>query len=291
LVSKSFFEILSNSLTNPKYEEHLSLSDEDQVKILNPLSGELSVMRQSLIFSGLEAVAYNINRKRSNLRLFEFGKTYKQEGEGHQESSHLSVLLSGDRHEDSWILENRESDFYFLRAVVEAVIGRLGISGLSSEPLESTLVSEGLAIYRGKTLLASIGVVDSSVLQIFDIKQEVLYADLEWDQLVKLAGRTSIVFDDIPKYPEVKRDFALLIDDNVTFRQIHDIAVRSERKLLKNVSLFDVYTGKNLPEGKKSYAVSFTLQDKQKTLTDKQIDKIMNKLQKQYESELGAELR
>ncbi len=291
LASKSFFEILSNSLTNPKYEEQLSLSDTDQVRILNPLSGELSVMRQSLIFSGLEAVAYNINRKRSNLRLFEFGKTYQQAEDGHLESSHLSILLSGDRHGDSWILENRKSEFYFLKAVVEAVIGRLGISGLSSEPLESPLVSEGLALYRGKTLLASIGVVDPSVLQIFDIKQEVLYADLEWDQLVKLAGRTSIVFDEIPKYPEVKRDFALLIDDNVTFRQIHDIALRSERKLLKNVSLFDVYTGKNLPVGKKSYAVSFTLQDKQKTLTDKQIDKIMNKLQKQYESELGAELR
>ncbi|MBT8184986.1 MAG: hypothetical protein KJN76_09100 [Eudoraea sp.] len=248
-------------------------------------------MRKTMLSSGLEAMAYNINRKKSRLRFFEFGKTYSKQKNGNLERQHLSLLITGARYGDSWALENRPSDFYYLKAIVELVISRLGLSGISSSPVEDPVFSEGTSLYYGKEALVHYGVVNKKLLKHFDIKQEVLYADFYWDRLVEKAGKQTIVFKSIPKYPEVKRDFALLLSEDITFKQVREIAVQTERKILKDINLFDVYTGKNLPKGKKSYAISYTLQDEKKTLTDKQIDKIMKKLQQRYEKELGAELR
>ena len=292
LAAQGYYEILGNSLSNPEYSNYLGTADKHSaVAILNPLSKDLSVLRETMLFSGLEAVSYNINRKKSRLKFFEFGKTYRKEHDSNLEKQHLSLLVTGDRHNDSWIIPNRQSDFYYLKSVVELVISRLGLTDIHSSPVEDAHFSEGTTLFSGKDPLVNYGVVHSSLLQHFDIKQEVLYADFNWDKLVEKSGKQAIVFKPIPKYPEVKRDFALLLADEVTFKQVHDIAIQTEKKLLKDINLFDVYTGENLPKGKKSYAVSYTLQDENKTLTDKQIDKIMKKLQDRYEKELGAELR
>ena len=292
LASQGFHEILANSLTTPDY---IALSsdtmEEEAVKIMNPLSTDLSVMRQSMLFPGLEAISYNSNRKKQNIKFFEFGKTYHQKETERIENKHLSLLLTGNKTEDSWNLPTQPSDFYFLKANVENILLRLGISDTSSMPTQSDVFSEGLSLYMQDDKLVDFGVVKKSITKHFDIKQEVLYADFEWSTILKLVPKNSIVFKEIPKYPEVKRDFALLLDNKATFKQVHDIAFETEKKLLKNINLFDVYTGKNLPEGKKSYAVSFTIQDTKNTLTDKQIDKIMSKLQANYEKQLGAELR
>jgi len=292
LSSKGFYEILSNSLTSPNYTVFLGkVYEEQSVTILNPLSKDLSVLRQSMLFSGLEAVSYNINRKNQHLKFFEFGKTYHKLNDAHKENKHLSLLVTGNRSEESWIVMNKKSDFYFLKGIVENVLQRLGISGTTTSPVQDKLFSEGLSLGMDEKELVTIGVIQKSILKKFDIKQEVLFANFNWDNVVEVAGTAKIVYQAIPMYPEAKRDFALLLNTDVTFKQVYDIAIQTEKKLLKNISLFDVYTGKNLPKGKKSYAVSFTLQDEKKTLTDKQIDKIMKKLQQRYEKDLGAALR
>jgi phenylalanyl-tRNA synthetase beta chain len=293
LAAQGFFEILSNSLSNPAYCEEVDEAwAKNGVAILNPLSSELSVLRQSMLFSGLEAAAYNINRKRQNLKLFEFGKTYNVEGKGYKESEHLTLLITGNRNSDSWTAANtKRSDFYYLKSVVVQILERLGIEGYSSETVVPPIFSEGLLLQVDTTPLVTLGIVDSTSLKKFEIKQEVLFADFNWAALSKLAGDKKIIFRKIPKFPAVKRDFALLINQEITFKEVEHIAYQTEKKLLKNISLFDVYTGDKLPKGKKSYAVSYTLQDEGKTLTDKQIDKIMNKLKGAYEKQLGAELR
>ena len=292
LAARGFYEIMTNSLTSPDYVEGLKeLKSEQSVTILNPLSTELSVMRQSMLMNGLETISYNINRKNRNLRLFEFGKTYHHFTDKYVENKHLSLFVSGNRNNTGWASPEKQTDFFFFKSVIVNTLTRLGITDISSNPLENTLFSEGLTFSCNKRKLVHFGVVDKTVTKRFDLKQEVLYADFNWDTIVELVPKTEIKFKPIPKYPEVKRDFALLLDEHIEFKRIHDIAFQTERTLLKNVNLFDVYTGKKLPKGKKSYAVSFTLQDDNKTLTDKQIDKIMSKLQYQYENELGAELR
>ncbi|MDX1314273.1 MAG: phenylalanine--tRNA ligase subunit beta, partial [Eudoraea sp.] len=292
LASKGYFEILANSLTNPDYSEFLDEGTQaGQTTVLNPLSRELSVMRQSMLFSGLEAIAHNLNRRKTNLRLFEFGVTYSKEEEDYKEVKHLSLLLSGSRNSQDWTTPARDMGFYYLKATTDLVLSRFGIREHESKIGKNSLLNESLDYYLGNNLLVSLGVVKPEVLKAFDIKQEVLYADFQWENLTKVAARQEIVYRPIPKYPDVKRDFALLLDDAIAFDEIRQIAFKTERRLLKQVELFDVYKGDNLPQGKKSYAVSFTLQDENKTLTDKQIDKIMNKLRSGYEKELGAELR
>lgn len=292
LASKGFFEIMANSLTNP---DHITLSEnlkeEQNVVMMNPLSNDLSVMRQSMLFSGLSAISHNINRKRANLKFFEFGKTYHQLETKRIENKHLSLFLTGNRNEDSWETPTHKTDFYLLKTMTESVLSRLGIDKIVVSPVETSDFSEGLILKSNKKEVAVLGIVKSNILKSFDIKQEVFYADINWDNLLSLVSKTNIVYQDIPKYPEVKRDFALLLDSKTTFKEIHDLAFQTERNLLKSINLFDVYTGENLPEGKKSYAVSFTLQDQKSTLTDKQIDKIMEKLKNRYETELSAELR
>ena len=292
LASQGFYEIMANSLTTAKYtdlSEHLK--EDHNVVMVNPLSQDLGVLRQSLLFSGLEAVAYNINRKQSDLKLFEFGKTYHDFSGTREEHKHLTLLVTGNRTDESWNGLNKTSDFFFLKGVVASIFKRLGIANYKEQPVKDDIFSEGIGFSLGKISLVSIGVLNKPVLKHFGISQEVLFADFNWDNILEVAKRNSITFTDLPKYPEVRRDFALLLDDSVTFESIFTIAKQSERKLLKDVNLFDVYQGKNLPKGKKSYAVTFTLQDEHKTLTDKQIDKIMNKLQQSFEKQLGAELR
>ena len=292
LVGQGFYEIMANSLTTPvNAAQSENLKQSSPVKMLNPLSQELSVLRQSLLFSGLEAVKFNLNRKRGDIKFFEFGKTYHQFESGKLENKHLSLLLSGNRFRETWTSTERKSDFFFLKGVVTGVLQRLGISSLKTAPVKNDVFSEGVALVSGKSRLVEFGVIQKKILKHFDIGQEVLFADFNWDLVVAASKNAQIKFKEISKFQPVRRDFALLLDQNIPFAEIRDIAFRTEKNLLQDVNLFDVYQGENLPEGKKSYAVSFTLQDQKKTLTDKQIDKIMKKLQQSFEKQLNAELR
>ena len=292
LCALGFNEMMANSLTTPDYIALSSKLDANQnVIMLNPLSNDLAAMRQSLLFSALEAVAFNNNRRRSDLKLFEFGKTYHKTTDGYQEDKHLTLTVTGNRSAESWTKPQEKSDFFLVKGYVMAVLSRLGIDQkVNSLPFANDVFAEGLALAIGKEIIVEFGTIKKSILKHFDVKQEVVFADFNWDKLQKYIT-TKIKFTDIPKYPEVRRDFALLVDENVAFEQIFTIAKQTEKSVLKDVNLFDVYQGANLPEGKKSYAVSFILQDDSKTLTDTQIDKIMSKLQSNFESQLGASLR
>ncbi|TNJ41550.1 phenylalanine--tRNA ligase subunit beta [Tamlana fucoidanivorans] len=292
LAAQGFFEILSNSLTTPGYVSlSEQLKEEHNVTMLNPLSNDLSVLRQSLLFSGLESIAFNINRKRSDLKFFEFGKTYHTFGDNREEFKHLSLFITGNQASENWIEKSVKSDFFLMKGLITSILDRLGISNAKETPVKDDLFAEGVTVSLGKTKLIDFGLITKTVLKHFDISQEVIFADFNWDNILEIIKHNSIKFSPIPKYPEVRRDFALLLDENVTFSSIYQIAIQSEKHLLKDVNLFDVYQGKNLPTGKKSYAVSFTLRDENKTLNDKQIDKIMKKLQTNFENQLGAELR
>ncbi len=293
LIGQGFNETMTNSLTTPNY---IALSEqlntENNIEMLNPLSNDLAVLRQSMLFSGLETVSYNMNRKRSDLKLFEFGKTYHNYTTERVENKHLSLIISGYNHPESWTKAQNSSDFFFLKGVVESILDRLGLlNKTKTSPIKNDIFAEGVSLTVGKSKIVDFGIVKRSILKSFSITQEVLFADFQWDNVLEYVKHTKIKFSEIPKFPEVRRDFALLLDDTVKFEEIHTIAKQTEKQLLKNVNLFDVYQGKNLPKGKKSYAVSFTLQDHKKTLTDKQVEKIMNKLQHNFENKLGAELR
>ncbi|MDB9960626.1 phenylalanine--tRNA ligase subunit beta, partial [Oceanihabitans sp.] len=292
LASQGFYEILANSLTTPDYIKLSGqLNEEHNIVMLNPLSNDLSVMRQSLLFSGLEALSHNINRKRSNLKLFEFGKTYHNFKDEREEHKHLTVLITGNRTTEAWNGLNKPSDFFYTKGIIKSVFERLGITRYKESPTSDDIFSEGLTYTQGKNKLLSFGIIKKNILKHFGISQEVIFADLNWDVIIEIAKHNKIKFKPIPKYPEVRRDFALLLDDNVSFDAILTVAKQTEKQLLKAVNLFDVYQGENLPKGKKSYAVSFIIQDENKTLTDKQIDKIMSKLQANFEKQLNAELR
>lgn len=292
LCSLGFNEMMANSLTTPDYVKlSENLKEEFNVLMLNPLSNDLSAMRQSLLFSALEAVSFNINRKRSDLKFFEFGKTYHKLPASYDEEKHLTLTVTGNRNIETWVKPQEKSDFFLFKGYILTILSRLGLDKkTTSLPFEKDIFAEGLALAIGKEIIVEFGSVKKSVLKHFDIKQEVLYADFNWGKIQKYVTN-KIKFTDIPKYPEVRRDFALLVDENVQFEQIFNIAKQTEKGLLKDINLFDVYQGNNLPEGKKSYAVSFILQDDSKTLTDIQIDKIMSKLQGNFESQLGASLR
>ncbi len=292
LAAQGFNEIMSNSLTSANYTKlSEQLLDEHNVTMLNPLSNDLGVMRQSLLFSGLEAVSHNINRRRYDLKLFEFGKTYQKLENNYDEKKHLALFITGNKHLERWNSPTQVSSFFFLKGTIISILERLGLSRFKTSPIQNDVFSEGLNFDLGKNTLVSFGLVHKKILKHFGISQDVLFADFNWDVIVDMAKHNKITFQELPKYPDVRRDFALLIDEQVTFEAIYTIAKQSEKQLLKSVDLFDVYQGKNLPSGKKSYAVSFTFQDEHSTLTDKQIDKIMSKLQDNFEKELGAELR
>ena len=291
LNSQGFNEMMANSLTTPSYVQlSTMLKEEHNVTMLNPLSNDLSTLRQSLLFSGLEAISYNINRKNSDLKFFEFGKSYHKLLSGFEERKHLTLLLTGNRNQETWTNAQKPSDFFLFKGYVDAILGRFGIQKTQNSPATSDVFSEGIAIGSGHNALVEFGVVKKSILKHFGIKNEVFYADFNWDVIIKSTS-SKIKYSDIPKYPEVRRDLALLIDKTVTYDSVYNVARQTEKSLLKEINLFDVYEGSNLGEGKKSYALSFIIQDNNKTLTDAQIDKIMGKLQKNFETELGASLR
>jgi phenylalanyl-tRNA synthetase beta chain len=304
LMANGFYEIINNSLTKESYYENLtSFSKEHNVKIINALSNDLSVMRQTLLLGGLESLAYNINRQNANLKFYEFGNCYrylienKRDNEtlsAYNELAHLGLWITGKRLPQSWLRKEDNVSFYDLKGYVQNILIRLGIKlkNLSLIEFFDEIFTQGLEYQTlDKKPIAKLGKVSKEILKQFDISQEVYFADIEWNTAVKESGRKKIKFEEISKFPEVKRDLALLLDKNILFSQIEQIAHKTERKLLQNITLFDVYEGKNLPEGKKSYAVSFTFQDKDKTLTDKQIESTMNLLANNFEKELGAKLR
>lgn len=291
LTALGFNEMMANSLTTPDY---IALSDnlmeEFNVMMLNPLSSDLSAMRQSLLFSALEAVSFNINRRRADLKLFEFGKSYHKMPGSYDEKKHLTLTVTGNRSAESWTQPQNASGFFMLKGYVTAVLQRLGLDSVKTQPLENDVFAEGIAFSIGNDVIVELGAIRKPVLKHFDIKQEVLFADFNWDAITKLVSG-KIKYTEISKFPEVRRDLALLVDSSVSFEEIYSIARQTEKSLLKDISLFDVYEGKNLPEGKKSYAVSFVLQDSTKTLTDEQIDKIINKIRQNLETQVGAALR
>lgn len=292
LVSQGFYEMMANSLTSPNYAElSEQIDSKHNVQMLNPLSTDLSVMRQTLLFSGLEAVAYNINRKNSDVKLFEFGNTYQKFDGKYDEQKHFSLLISGNRYDNNWLVNTKKSDFFFGKGIIHSILERVGINSFQSTPTENDFFAEGISLCVGKQTIVDFGVVKPKITKEFGIKQEVLYADFNWDAMLQFIKNKSIKVSDLAKFPVVKRDFSLLLDKSVTFDEIYKLAFKIDRKILKSVDLFDVYEGDKLPENKKSYAVSFMLQDKNQTLTDKQIDGVMKKLQQAFETKLKAELR
>ena len=292
LISLGFYETMANSLTKSSYINlSENLQENANVSILNPLSNDLSILRQSLLFSGLESVNYNINRKNSSLKFFEFGKTYHNFESGYSENKHLTLFVTGNRTKDSWNANTKSSDFFYVKGVVTAILSRLGLNNLKNSPTKNDVFSEGISLSLGKIILVDFGVVKRNILKEFGIKQEVLFADFNWENVMKLSNNQNFKLQELPKFPPVKRDLALLLDSKTEFKEVYNLAFQSEKKILKDIDLFDVYEGNNLPEGKKSYAVSFVLQDESKTLEEKQIEKIMQKIQQSLEKNLNAVLR
>ena len=292
LTSIGFNETMANSLTKPEYVTFSeNLNEAATVEMLNPLSNDLKAMRQSLLFGGLESIAYNINRKNSSLQFYEFGKTYHRSNEKYEENKHLTLFVTGNRTKESWSIDHKVLDFFFLKGIITSLLSRLGIEKVKSSPTKQDVFSEGVSFGLGKMKFVEFGVVKPTILKEFGIKQEVLFADFNWDTILKLTGNKKISVTELQKFPSVKRDLALLLDSKTAFDEVYNLAFQTERKLLKEVDLFDVYEGDKLPDGKKSYAVSFILQDETKTLADKQIDKIMQKLQQAFEKKLDAVLR
>ena len=292
LIAQGFYEIMTNSLVSHDYQDLVKTdSNAKAISIMNPLSGDLAIMRQSLLFSGLEAIAYNQNRQHDDLKFFEFGKEYTKAGKKNIEKNVLGLWLIGNKNQNHWAQKEQVMDFFLLKGYVESILNRLGIHHRNEVSITDESFAEGIQININDTKVAELGIISNSLQKRFELKSQVLFANIQWDVIMKTVLFEGTGFKEIPKFPEVKRDFALLLDDSIQFKDIKELAFGTEKKLLQEVRLFDVYTGKNLPEGKKSYAVSFTLQDIKKTLTDKQIDATMAKLQKTFETKLGAELR
>jgi len=302
LTAQGFNEIWSNSLTKTSYyENNLALPIESTVKLFNPLSNDLGSMRQTLLYGGLESIAHNANRKNPDLRLYEFGNCYFFNGSSlkenpvrnYREEEHLGVFISGDKEAANWSVPANKTSFFLLKSYAENILKRLGFSvlNLKSEGFSNELISEGVQYFINGKKLVEFGVVSGKTLKTFGIENPVYFADFSMDVVFVELKNNKVVFAELPKYPEVRRDLALLLDKTVQFNQLRDLAFRSERKLLQSVDLFDVYEGKGVPEGKKSYAVSYILRNDEMTLNDKQIEKIMQKLVSTYERELGAQLR
>lgn len=302
LIGQGFNEIMNNSLTQLNYgllQDEFKV--ETAVKILNPLSNELNAMRQTLLFGMLETIIHNIHHKNGNLKLFEFGNCYFYNNEleaenplkKYKQEEKLALAVSGNESSESWTKPTKEISFFYLKAQVENILERIGISldKMQIEVSRNTIFSDVLNFYFNRKIVASLGTINQRLLQKFDIKQAVYFAELNWDNLQKIAAKSKVTFTELTKYPKVRRDLSLLIDDTIHFNKIREIAFETEKKLLKEVSLFDVYEGKKLGENKKSYAISFILQDNDKTLKDKQIDKIMTQIMERLKKELKVEIR
>ena len=306
LVGCGFNEILNNSMTKSGYYDKDELNAytwSTTAKVMNPLSADLGVMRQTLVFGGLESLARNINRKRSNLKFFERGNVYHYAPEkddhdasisAYTQETHLALWLTGKRVEGSWAHPDEESSIYELKAYVENILRRVGVpAGLVvAAKSENNLFSEALTLKnRGGKVLCEYGKLAKKVCHTCGVEKEVFYAEFNWTAVMKAVKKNKVEFKELSKFPAVSRDLALLVDASMEFAQIEQVARQSEKKLLKKVELFDVYQGKNLPDGKKSYAVNFILEDEERTLNDKQIEAIMQKIIKNLTNKLGAELR
>ena len=287
LSANGFFEILSNSLTKLSY----SAEPERAVRILNPLSTDLDVMRQSLLFSGLEAIVYNQNRRNSDLKFYEFGKVYNLDQEIYKENLRLSIFLCGSKHTEGWNTKSENTDFYNLKSAVDLIINKLNLKGLSIIENSNPEFSLGISYRKSDKILVEFGAVSKKSLKMLDIGSDVFYADFDWDQIMRSVRNNKITYTEVSKFPSVRRDLSMLLSKDISFEQLNQIAFKTEKSLLKEVNVFDVYVGDKLPEGKKSYALSFLLQDEDKTLTDKQIDAIMQKLILNFEKQAGAEIR
>lgn len=290
LAANGFNETITNSLTKP--EPQSTLGDSvygNPVKILNYLSEDLSVMRQTLIFSGLEVVAYNVNRRQKDLKLFEFGKTYHELNGKFTEKERLALFISGNVQEETWLAKAKEVTFHDLAASVNQVLVAMKVKNVEKDTADATIFSEGITLTLNKKPIVSFGLLKSAITKKADVKAPVFFADFDWDYLLKQYNST-VEFKEVSRFPEVRRDLSLVVEKNITFEALRQIAYKTEKQLLRAVNVFDVYEGANL-EGKKSYSISFILQDDQQTLTDKVIDKSMQKLIATYERELGAVIR
>lgn len=287
LSAAGFFEIWCNSLTRAVYSKNA----DEAVHILNPLSSDLNVMRQSLLQPALESVAYNQNRKNADLKFYEFGKTYHLVGDKYVERPRLLVLISGAKQSEQWNHSKSQSTFYNLKAAVDAIIGRLGLSNFQSEEVRDENFTYGLKYFRGDKTLVTFGAATKADRKLAGVDKDVFYADFDWAMLLDAVRKNKIINQEVPKYPAVRRDLSMLVNKAVTFDELKTIAFKTEKKLLKNVQVFDVYQGDKLPEGKKSYALNFTLQDEEQTLTDKQIDAIMQKIIANLAQTANAEIR
>jgi phenylalanyl-tRNA synthetase beta chain len=295
LVGKGLVEMLNNSLTTSIYAEKLggeAVKAERNVEMLNPLSQELDVMRQSLIFNALEVVEHNQNRQHADLKLFEFGKVYHKYESGFSENKRLILVLSGKKEAESWNSSKDQVSYYSMKGLVKAVFSRLGLSGMLTESgLKNSLLQEGVQLSVLKKKVGELGWVSPAMKKHFGIKNDVFIADLDWDAILESLQYVKLKYIELPKTFAVRRDFSLLLNDQTTFAEIEALAKNCDKKILKEVGLFDVYEGKNLDEGKKSYAVSFTFQDPEQTLKDNQIDAVMEKIRQELEGKLQATLR
>lgn len=287
LIGNGYREILSNSLTKLSYVD----DEATAVRLLNPLSSDLDTMRQNLVYSMLTAMAYNQKRKSTDLKFFEYGKTYHLLEEGYSERQRMVLGIVGNKAKEQWNVAGSSVSFYTLKAAVDMIVKRLNVQGLQVVETTNTNLGYGLDYMKGQKVLVSLGAVAGEAMKKADVDGQVYYADFDWDLVIRSIRKNEIKFKEVSKYPAVRRDLALLLDDSITFEQLKNIALKSERKLLKGVSIFDVYKGDKLPEGKKSYALSFTIQDEEKTLNDKQIDSIIQKLIINFEKETGAVVR
>ncbi len=302
LVGNGMMEIMNNSLTKAEYIDYTNeLSSDNNVNLLNPLSKDLNILRQSLIFGGLETVSYNINRKSANLGLFEFGNVYrwnnkfdKAEGiKNYTEVKHLMIFATGKVNGNLWSSADADVDFYFVAGLVNSIFQKLGLNTgkLTVNETESDTYTYSLQYLFNDKLVCEVSLISNKLRKQFDISQDVFCADINWTNLVKYSAAADVQYKQVSKFPAVKRDLSLVLDKNIRFVELKDAAMKTERKLLKSVNLFDIYEGKNLGDGKKSYAMSFMLLDENKTLTDKVIDKTMGKIQKAFEQQFGARLR
>ncbi|REJ81666.1 MAG: phenylalanine--tRNA ligase subunit beta [Bacteroidetes bacterium] len=293
LSSNGFLEMLNNSLGKSQLAELSGISQDAVIKIMNPLSQDLDSLRWDMLFSGLSSVEYNRNRKNPDLRLYEFGKVYSISEGKRQENYRLAVFLSGRKADVTWTGDKSAVNFFFLKSFIENILSlvKVDIHSLKQEDVSDSRFSYGLQLKSGDEVVLSYGLVRKQILRNFDITNEVFFADINWDQLIRISGKIPVRVSELSKFPSVRRDLSMLINSNVSFSDITSVAGKTERKILKDVNLFDVYQGDKLEKNKKSYAVSFILQNDQQTLTDKEIDKVMEKLMTAFEKELGAQIR
>jgi len=291
LVANGLVEAMNLSISNAKYYEQHLADNKKTVALLNNLNANLDVMRATMLFSGLENIRHNLNRQNNNISLFEFGKTYWQIEDTYHETENLSLFLTGKTGNESWQATAEDQNFHQLKTLVNQVFSMMSINGYKVEDIETNALSYNLSYSKNDKTLATFGLVDTKISKAFDVKQAVFYANLNWSALVKLSQKATTTFADIPKYPKVRRDLAMLLDEKVKFAEIEAISGKTVKRILKDVNLFDIYKGDKMEQGKKSYAVSFHFQDDKKTLTDKEVDKAMNKLIKNFRDELGAVLR